>query len=55
MIQFENIVVSGWEAAIRGMRNPLNSWENLKGSENLNELEKRPGALPRNESTKPLC
>lgn len=27
MIQFENIVVSGWEAAIRGMRNPLNSWE----------------------------
>lgn len=27
MIQFENIVVSGWEAAIRGMRNPLNSWD----------------------------
>lgn len=27
MIQFENIEVSGWEAAIRGMRNPLNSWD----------------------------
>lgn len=27
MIKIENLDVSGWEAAIRGMRNPLNSWE----------------------------
>ena len=27
MIKFENTLVSGWEAAIRGMRNPMNSWE----------------------------
>lgn len=27
MIKFENIEVMGWEAAIRGMRNPMNSWE----------------------------
>lgn len=27
MIQIENTDVSGWETAIRGMRNPLNSWE----------------------------
>ncbi len=27
MIKIENIEVSGWEAAIRGMRNPMNSWE----------------------------
>ena len=27
MIKFENIEVTGWEAAIRGMRNPMNSWE----------------------------
>ena len=27
MIKIENIEVSGWAAAIRGMRNPLNSWE----------------------------
>lgn len=27
MIKFENTEVTGWEAAIRGMRNPLNSWE----------------------------
>lgn len=26
MIKVENIEVSGWEAAIRGMRNPMNSW-----------------------------
>ena len=28
MIKFENTEVIGWEAAIRGMRNPMNSWEN---------------------------
>ena len=27
MINFENTEVMGWEAAIRGMRNPMNSWE----------------------------
>ena len=27
MITFENTEVVGWEAAIRGMRNPMNSWE----------------------------
>lgn len=27
MIKFEHTEVVGWEAAIRGMRNPLNSWE----------------------------
>lgn len=27
MIIFENTEVTGWEHAIRGMRNPMNSWE----------------------------
>ena len=27
MIKIENAEVVGWEAAIRGMRNPMNSWE----------------------------
>ena len=27
MIKFENVAVVGWEHAIRGMRNPKNSWE----------------------------
>lgn len=26
MIKVENIAVGGFEAAIRGMRNPMNSW-----------------------------
>lgn len=27
MIKIENVEVVGWEAAIRGMRNPMNSWD----------------------------
>lgn len=29
MIKFENIAVYGWEEAIRGMRNPMNSWDKI--------------------------
>ena len=29
MIKFENTEVLGWEHAIRGMRNPMNSWEKM--------------------------
>lgn len=27
MLKIENVEVMGWEATIRGMRNPMNSWE----------------------------
>lgn len=27
MIKFENVEIIGWEAAVRGMRNPMNSWD----------------------------
>ena len=27
MLKIENVEVMGWDAAIRGMRNPKNSWE----------------------------
>lgn len=27
MIKVENVEIYGWEAAIRGMRNPMNSWD----------------------------
>lgn len=27
MIKIENAEVVGWEHAVRGMRNPMNSWE----------------------------
>lgn len=29
MIKIENVEVLGWEAAIRGMRNPMNSWSKI--------------------------
>ena len=29
MIKIENEIVTGWEAAIRGARNPLNSWSKM--------------------------
>lgn len=32
MIKLENTEVMGWEAAIRGMRNPMNSWEQSDSS-----------------------
>lgn len=32
MIKLENTEVMGWEAAIRGMRNPMNSWEKSDSS-----------------------
>ena len=28
MIEFENVEVFGWEASIRGLRSPMNSWDN---------------------------
>lgn len=32
MIKIENVDVYGWEAAIRGMRNPMNSWSKSNSS-----------------------
>ena len=42
MLKIENTEVTGWEAAIRGMRNPMNSWEKsdsgLTCSQNKNNI-----------------
>ena len=44
MLKIENTEVFGWEAAIRGMRNPLNSWAKMDsqycGGRKLEECEK---------------
>ena len=40
MLKIENIEVTGWEAAIRGMRNPMNSWEKSDSGVGCN-VEKR--------------
>ena len=38
MLHIDNVKVFGWEAAIRGMRNPINSWEKSdSGNVILNE------------------
>ena len=38
MIKLENTEVLGWEAAIRGMRNPMNSWEKSDTRWSINPL-----------------
>ena len=40
MLKIENVEVMGWEHAIRGMRNPKNSWE--KSDSEFGVLEKEP-------------
>ena len=39
MIKIENIDVYGWEAAIRGARNPMNSWDRMDSCYNNGEFE----------------
>ena len=40
MVKFENTEVVGWEAAIRGMRNPMNSWEKSDSHYECHEYDK---------------
>lgn len=54
MIKFEHTEVVGWEAAIRGMRNPLNSWEKsdsfqLSGSWELYRFGEEPPEIGPND------
>ena len=44
MIKVENIEVFGWEAAIRGMRNPMNSWNKSDSGLVRNRLKLNGGA-----------
>ncbi len=39
MIKIENIDAYGWEAAIRGARNPMNSWDRMDSCYNNGEFE----------------
>lgn len=40
-IKIDNVEVMGWEAAIRGMRNPKNSWE--KSDSNIDDFDENCG------------
>lgn len=42
MIRIENVEIIGWEHAIRGMRNPLNSWEKSDSFCDCEECHKCP-------------
>ena len=42
MLKIENTEVTGWEAAIRGMRNPMNSWGKSDSVFTQHELEDWP-------------
>lgn len=42
MLKIENTEVTGWEAAIRGMRNPMNSWGNSDSVFTQHEFEDCP-------------
>ena len=44
MIKLENTEVIGWEAAIRGMRNPMNSWEKSDSEYAVNLLDDEHGS-----------
>ena len=39
MIKIENVEVTGWEHAIRGMRNPMNSWDKSDSDWNFDCIE----------------
>lgn len=40
MIKIKNVDVAGWEAAIRGMRNPMNSWNKSDSGWTMNPPKK---------------
>ena len=45
MIKLENTEVVGWEAAIRGMRNPMNSWEKSDSERKYENIRDSEGYL----------
>ena len=55
MIKIQNLTSYGWETAVRGMRNPMNSWDKsdselCKGAAGFEDCHVSPlGACPRNE------
>ena len=45
MLKIENTEVLGWEHAIRGMRNPMNSWEKSDSKISTCECEQWPHSI----------
>lgn len=56
MIKLEHTEVSGWEAAIRGMRNPMNSWDKSdSGRGYISEDDRRDGSIRTYSEESPRC
>lgn len=45
MLKISNFEVMGWEHAIRGMRNPMNSWENSDSERKYENIRDSEGYL----------
>lgn len=56
MIKLEHTEVTGWEAAIRGMRNPMNSWDKSdSGRGYISEDDRRDGSIRTYSEESPRC
>lgn len=56
MIKLENTEITGWKAAIRGMRNPMNSWDKSdSGRGYISEDDRRDGSIRTYSEESPRC
>ena len=55
MLKIENFEVIGWEHAIRGMRNPMNSWEKSDSGYCVQDLSRDCNNCVHNHTNYPTC
>ena len=55
MLKIENFEVVGWEHAIRGMRNPMNSWEKSDSGYCVQDLSRDCNSCVHNHTNYPTC
>ena len=55
MLKIENFEVLGWEQAIRGMRNPMNSWEKSDSGYCVQDLSRDCNNCVHNHTNYPTC
>ena len=55
MLKIENVAVNGWDAAIRGMRNPMNSWAKSDSCECNENIVNRYDCPLANYNDEPAC
>lgn len=55
MLKIENFEVMGWEHAIRGMRNPMNSWEKSDSGYCVQDLSRDCHNCVHNHTNYPTC